>query len=28
MDSLWQACGDKLDAFTEEECRNYFKHRG
>lgn len=28
LDSLWQACGDKLDAFTEEECRNYFKHCG
>jgi transposase len=25
MDALWKACGDKLDVFTEQECRNFFK---
>jgi transposase len=25
---LWKCCGELLDAFTEEECRNYFRHCG
>lgn len=25
---LWQLCGRVLDAFREEECRNYFRHCG
>ena len=28
VDKLWKLCGQILDAFTEEECRNYFKHCG
>jgi transposase len=28
IDKLWQLCGRILDHFTEEECRNYFKHCG
>lgn len=27
-DKLWELCGQVLDAFTESECRNYFKHCG
>lgn len=26
--ALWEACGKLLDAFTESECRNYFRHCG
>ena len=28
VDKLWELCGRILDAFTEHECRNYFKHCG
>ena len=28
VDKLWKLCGTALDAFTEPECRNYFKHCG
>lgn len=28
VDKLWELCGRILDEFTEEECRNYFKHCG
>jgi transposase len=28
VDKLWDLCGEILDAFTEPECRNYFKHCG
>ena len=28
VDKLWELCGRVLDAFTECECRNYFKHCG
>jgi transposase len=28
IDKLWSLCGRILDAFTEAECRNYFKHCG
>ena len=28
VDKLWDLCGRILDAFTEHECRNYFKHCG
>lgn len=28
VDKLTQLCGTVLDAFTERECRNYFKHCG
>jgi len=26
--SLWKRCGQLLDTFTENECRNYFRHCG
>jgi transposase len=28
VDKLWKLCGQILDEFTEQECRNYFKHCG
>ena len=28
VDALWDACGKLLDRFTEDECRNYFRHAG
>ena len=28
VDKLWELCGALLDEFTEQECRNYFKHCG
>ena len=28
VDALWFRCGKVLDAFTEPECRNYFRHCG
>lgn len=28
VESLWAACGELLDAFTESECRNYIRHCG
>ena len=28
VDKLWNLCGSILDQFTEQECRNYFKHCG
>ena len=28
VDKLWKLCGQVLDEFTAEECRNYFKHCG
>ena len=28
VDKLWDLCGALLDEFTEQECRNYFKHCG
>jgi transposase len=28
VDKLWDLCGRILDEFTEDECRNYFKHCG
>ena len=28
VESLWNLCGSILDQFTNEECRNYFKHCG
>ena len=28
VDKLWKLCGEVLDLFTEQECRNYFKHCG
>lgn len=28
VDALWDLCGTILDAFTEHECRNCFKHCG
>ena len=28
VDSLWKTCGQVLDAFSETEMRNYFKHAG
>ena len=27
-DALWNLCGSILDQFSNEECRNYFKHCG
>lgn len=27
-EKLWALCGRVLDAFTEHECRNYFRHCG
>ena len=27
-EKLWKLCGKVLDLFTENECRNYFKHCG
>ena len=28
VDNLWSRIGEILDAFTTDECRNYFKHAG
>ncbi|MDG2359370.1 MAG: hypothetical protein P8M20_06925 [Planctomycetaceae bacterium] len=28
VDTLWNLCGRSLDQFSNEECRNYFKHCG
>ncbi|WP_254508353.1 IS630 family transposase [Anatilimnocola floriformis] len=28
VEKLWELCGTLLDEFTEQECRNYFKHCG
>lgn len=28
VESLWAACGELLDSFTESECRNYIRHCG
>jgi transposase len=28
VDGLWEFLGQALDAFTPEECRNYFRHCG
>ena len=28
VNALWNLCGNILDQFSNEECRNYFKHRG
>jgi transposase len=28
VESLWNKCGELLDAITERECRNYFRHCG
>jgi transposase len=28
VDKLWDLCGQVLDAFTPDECRNYFQHCG
>jgi transposase len=28
VDKLWSLCGRVLDAFTENECQNYFEHCG
>jgi transposase len=28
VDKLWTLCGRVLDDFTEDECRNYFRHCG
>jgi transposase len=28
VDALWNQCGRILDQFSNEECRNYFKHCG
>jgi len=28
VDALWNLCGRILDQFSNEECRNYFKHGG
>ncbi len=28
VEKLWDLCGKILDQFTEQECRNYFKHCG
>src|SRR5262249_14154770 len=28
VDGLWEFLGQALDAFSPEECRNYFHHRG
>ena len=28
VESLWRKCGELLDAFTENECRNCFRHCG
>lgn len=28
VDKLWDLCGCILEEFTEQECRNYFKHCG
>ncbi len=28
LDDLWARIGECLDAFTPDECRNYFKHAG
>jgi len=28
VDGLWNLCGRIVDQFSNEECRNYFKHCG
>lgn len=28
VETLWQRCGDLIEAFTEAECRNHFRHAG
>jgi transposase len=28
VDALWNTCGKLLDRFTQQECRNYFRHCG
>ena len=28
VEGLWQKCGELLNAFTESECRNCFRHCG
>ena len=28
IEDLWMTIGTLLDAFTQDECRNYFKHAG
>ena len=28
VDKLWKLCGAVLELFTEDECRNYFRHCG
>lgn len=28
VEGLWRRCGQLLDAFSEPECRNYFRHCG
>lgn len=28
VDALWNACGQLLDRFAEDECRNYIRHAG
>ena len=28
MESLWRACGNLLDLFSESECRNHIRHCG
>ena len=28
VESLWKACGELIDAFSEPECRNHIRHCG
>jgi transposase len=28
VDALWKACGELLERFSENECRNYIQHAG
>jgi len=28
VDDLWTRIGERLDHFTPDECRNYFRHAG
>jgi hypothetical protein len=28
MNTLWHSCGNRLDEFSESECRNDFQHCG